>query len=45
VLPVKLEPGMTYHLGINSERFQNFRDEGRRPAVPYPLDFTTKARD
>jgi hypothetical protein len=42
VLPVKLVPGKSYHISINSERFQNFKDEGRRPAIPYPLDFTTK---
>jgi RNA polymerase sigma-70 factor (ECF subfamily) len=42
VLPVKLQPGKSYHIGINSERFRNFKDEGRRPAIPYPLDFTTK---
>jgi RNA polymerase sigma-70 factor (ECF subfamily) len=41
VLPVKLAPGKTYHISINSERFQNFKDEGRRPAIPYPLNFTT----
>jgi RNA polymerase sigma-70 factor (ECF subfamily) len=42
VLPVKLEPGKTYWIGLNSERFHNFKDEGRRPAIPYPLTFTTK---
>lgn len=42
VLPVKLEPGKTYYIGINSERFRNFKDQGRRPAIPYPLSFKTK---
>jgi RNA polymerase sigma-70 factor (ECF subfamily) len=42
VLPVKLEPSKMYHLSINSERFRNFKDVGRRPAIPYPLDFKTK---
>jgi beta-lactamase regulating signal transducer with metallopeptidase domain len=42
VLPVKLEAGKTYHISINSERFRNFKDVGRRPAIPYPLDFKTK---
>ncbi len=41
VLPVKLEPGKTYYLSINSERFRNFKDTGRRPAIPYPITFTT----
>jgi beta-lactamase regulating signal transducer with metallopeptidase domain len=43
VLPVKLEPGKTYYMSINSERFRNFKDEGRRPAIPYPLSFKTKS--
>lgn len=42
VLPVKLQPGKTYYLSINSERFKNFKDAGRRPAVPYPITFKTK---
>jgi hypothetical protein len=43
VMPVKLEPGKTYVLGINSERFQNFKDADGRPAVPYLVVFHTKA--
>jgi RNA polymerase sigma-70 factor (ECF subfamily) len=42
VLPVKLEPGKTYALWLNSERFQNFKDADGKPAVPYLLVFETK---
>jgi RNA polymerase sigma-70 factor (ECF subfamily) len=42
VLPVKLESGRTYATWINSGRFINFKDRGRRPAVPYLLIFQTK---
>jgi RNA polymerase sigma-70 factor (ECF subfamily) len=41
VLPVKLEPGKTYAVWLNSEKFTNFQDAGGRPAVPYLLVFTT----
>jgi RNA polymerase sigma factor (sigma-70 family) len=41
VFPVKLEPGKTYAVWINSEKFANFKDVGGRPAVPYLLVFTT----
>lgn len=37
VLPVKLEPGRTYAIWVNSARHDNFRDQGNRPAVPYLL--------
>jgi Bacterial Ig-like domain len=43
VMPVKLEPGKTYVLGINSERFRNFKDVGGQPALPYLMVFHTKA--
>jgi hypothetical protein len=43
VMPVKLEPGKTYVLGINSERFRNFKDVGGKPALPYLMVFHTKA--
>jgi hypothetical protein len=43
VMPVKLEPGKTYVIWLNSERFHNFTDAGGRPAVPYLLVFQTKA--
>jgi hypothetical protein len=42
VLPVKLEPGKTYAIWVNSARYDNFRDQGNRPAVPYLLVFRTR---
>lgn len=42
VLPVHLEPGKSYAIWINSERFNSFRDLGNRPAVPYLIAFQTK---
>jgi hypothetical protein len=41
VLPVKLKPGSFYALWLNSEKFKNFTDTVRRPAVPYLLTFRT----
>lgn len=41
-LTVKLEPGRSYGYWINSDRFQNFKDKGGKPAVPYLLVFETK---
>jgi RNA polymerase sigma factor (sigma-70 family) len=43
VMPVKLEPGKTYVVGINSERFHGFQDAQGHPALPYLLVFRTKA--
>ena len=42
VLPVKLEPGKTYAIWVNSEKFVNFKDAGGRSAVPSLLVFKTK---
>lgn len=42
VLPVKLEPGKTYAIWVNSEKFGNFKDADGRSAVPYLLVFRTK---
>lgn len=42
VLPVTLEPGQTYVLWLNSEKFHGFQDADGRPAVPYLLVFETK---
>ena len=42
VLPVKLEPGKTYSIWVNSEKFGNFKDPDGRSAVPYLLVFKTK---
>ena len=41
VIKVKLEPGKTYVIWINSERFRNFKDKSGRPAIPYLLVFET----
>ena len=43
-LPVKLEPGTTYAIWVNSDRFQNFKDADGNPAVPYLLTFRTKGK-
>ena len=42
VLPVKLEPGKTYAIWLNSAKFHNFKDTDGRSAVPYLLVFRTK---
>lgn len=42
VLPVKLEPGKTYALWLNSDKAANFKDADGRSAVPYLLVFRTK---
>jgi len=42
VLPVKLEPGKTYAIWMNSGKFVDFRDTDGRSAVPYLLVFRTK---
>jgi RNA polymerase sigma-70 factor (ECF subfamily) len=42
VLPVKLEPGKTYSIWVNSEKYTNFKDLDGRSAVPYLLVFRTK---
>lgn len=42
VLTVKLEPGKTYALWLNSDKFTNFKDADGRSAVPYLLVFRTK---
>lgn len=42
VLTVKLKPGQTYVIGINSESFGNFKDRNGRSAMPYLLAFETK---
>jgi RNA polymerase sigma-70 factor (ECF subfamily) len=44
VLPVKLEPGKTYAIWINTSKWMNFRDTYKNPAVPYLLVFKTKAK-
>jgi RNA polymerase sigma factor (sigma-70 family) len=42
VMPVKLEPGKTYVMGINSEKFRGFRDAKGQPALPYLVAFKTR---
>ncbi len=41
VLPVKLEPGKTYAIWVNSDKVRNFKDADGRSAVPYLLVFKT----
>jgi RNA polymerase sigma-70 factor (ECF subfamily) len=41
VLPVKLEPGKTYVVWINSPSFQNFKDTKGQASLPYLLVFET----
>jgi len=42
VVPIKLRPGVTYAVGINNQRFQNFRSAATgEPVTPYLLRFTT----
>lgn len=43
VAKVKLEPGKTYGIWLNSQKFGNFKDSKGRSAVPYLLTFKTKA--
>ncbi len=42
ILPVKLYPGTTYAIWINSDKFGNFRDSEGRSAIPYLLVFETR---
>lgn len=45
VLPIKLEPGKTYALGINCPSAQNFKSSAGVKLEPYPIWFTTRAAD
>ena len=42
VLPVKLEEGHYYRVGINSKSHQNFRSAAGTPALPSAIYFTTR---
>ncbi len=42
VLPVKLLPGKTYVIWINTQKNNAFRDKNNTPAIPYLLVFQTK---
>ncbi len=44
-LPVKLEPGKVYWVGINSPGYKNFKTVKRVPAKRYVILFATKGRD
>jgi len=44
VMQVKLEPGKTYGIWLNSNNFGNFKDADGRAAVPYLLVFKTKKK-
>lgn len=44
-LPVKLEAGKFYWIGINSPQFTNFQTEKGVPAVPYVILFATKDKE
>ena len=41
VLPVALEPGKTYVIWLNSQKFGGFKDTRGQSAVPYLLVFQT----
>jgi beta-lactamase regulating signal transducer with metallopeptidase domain len=45
VLPVNLEPGRYYRVGINSTSYQNFRSTSGIPAASMVISFTTKGAD
>jgi len=42
VVKVKLEPGKTYIIWLNTQKYQNFKDRAGRPAQPYLLMFETR---
>ena|GEM_PF-5202479 len=42
VLPVKLQPGKSYTLGINSKNFKNFKSKDSTPVEPVVYTFSTK---
>ncbi len=44
-LPVKLEPGKVYWVGINSPSFQNFQNRAGSPARRYVILFATASAD
>jgi RNA polymerase sigma-70 factor (ECF subfamily) len=43
VAKMKLEPGRTYAIWLNSENYHNFKDLAGQPAVPYLMIFQTKS--
>ncbi|MBN2163647.1 MAG: hypothetical protein JXR25_03625 [Pontiellaceae bacterium] len=44
-LPVRLEPGRWYAIGVNSPAHANFRSENKVPADPYLILFATADED
>lgn len=42
VLPVKLDPGKTYIIWINTRKYNYFKDTNKNSAVPYLLVFQTR---
>ena len=42
ILPVNLESNKEYEIWINSEKFQNFKDQAGNSATPFRLVFKTK---
>ena len=44
VLPVKLEPGVEYEIGLNSESHKNFQSAGGVPLVPVLYTFKTSGK-
>lgn len=44
-LPVKLEPGKVYWIGVNSKSFQNFRTAAGVPVPWYAIVFATRSAD
>ena len=44
-LPVKLEPGTVYWVGVNSPQHQNFKSADGVPARPYQILFATRSAD
>jgi|GEM_PF-1079640 len=44
-LPVKLQPGKVYVVGINGGKFTNFKTPQQVPATPYLIVFATQTKD
>jgi len=42
VLPVKLKPGKTYVIRINTQQYNYFKDKNGKSAIPYLLVFQTR---
>lgn len=42
LLPVRLKPGKTYVIWINTQKYNYFKDRNENSAIPYLLVFETK---